>query len=336
MRMSVLILQIQLCAVTTFILLHYYFFRNKNNEPNRASNGNQSLLSNVSFDEGPEDDERVSSPDHSAELSSINSAKDLQRRHNSSYLSARSNNVHSDSHRQAKAGASDMSNSYQKLLDRSNDLESPLKLFAQKHGFQLAQGDKDTAEAAYHVTQKSPSPVDISVTELTKVTPRSDSEGSPRQHADTDRNGETSITGQSYVISTALNPATAQAAGLPVIQNSGVSDSMTTDITFASFADGIPQDNGRDSPIEPIVITNGEDNSTQITDTRLSVTSFADISKLRSPAAAAQDSVDMSAASPSSGLKQRFELQKNGPDGELSLLASMNLCAFGVVTCFPP
>ena len=240
----------------------------------------------------------------------MNSNRDPHRKHNSGYLSNRTavNN----------RSKPEMSNSYQKLLDRSNDLESPLKLFAQKHGFQLAQSDAAVLSSG----EKSPSPVDMTVTDLTKVTPRTDSSDSPRQHADSDRNGAVSVTGQSYVISTALNPATAEAAGIPVINDSAaaVNDSVTTDITFTSLAGDVQEDEGRDSPIEPIVISPRADNSHGDNPDmgRVSVTSFADISRQRSPTGAAgsvQESMDTSR---STGLKQRFELSKHGPDGKIA------------------
>ena len=144
------------------LLLYYieniklYIGRSKNNEARRTSNGSQSLLSNVSFDEGPEDEDSATPLNHSVQ--SVNSDRDPHRKHNSGYLSNRTavNN----------RSKPEMSNSYQKLLDRSNDLESPLKLFAQKHGFQLAQSDSAVPSSG----EKSPSPADMTVTDLTKET----------------------------------------------------------------------------------------------------------------------------------------------------------------------
>lgn len=289
-----------------------FFGRSKNNDANRPYNGSQSLLSNVSFDEGPEDEEGATPLTDSTQ--SLNSARNSQRNHGSGYLSNRGSNNRSLTDRSKP----EMSNTYQKLLDRSNDLESPLKLFAQKHGFQLAQSDA-ASSGDQRQEDKSPSPVDMTVTELTKVTPRSDSSTSPRQHIDTDRNGAVSVTGQSYVISTALNPDSAQAAGIPVIADTGVSDSVTTDITFTSFAEGRGDDDGRDSPIEPIFLSPRTTENTKGDIGRVSVTSFADLSKHRSPFAggSTHESINMNNAAQNSGLKQRFEQSKQGPDGKI-------------------
>ena len=276
-----------------------------------TSNGSTSLLANVSFtDEADEDDTQKNFGSYN-DLSTVG----LQRRLNKPRT-------------ERPKSTCNMSNSYQKLLDRSNDLESPLKQFAQKHGFQL--GATSTPHSEDNDQPKSLSPTDLSSSEFTKVTPRSDCNQSPPLHTAAESRDLMSITGQSYVVSTALTAEIAEAAGIPVIR-SGVNDSCT-EVSFTSLADNgsdkstesprvtvqspslssqpangqfqqSPR-NGSRSPIQPIEISEGSDTG--------SVTSFVGMGMAK--VSDVQQSLDISAAAqPTTGLKQRFQQQKTAP-----------------------
>lgn len=268
----------------------------------------RSLLSNVSFHEEV-DDLNGGSPTHSNDLNSVNSAKELQRRQNRP-------NSRTGTPDRTRSGGSIMSNSYQKLLDRSNDLESPLKLFAQKHGFQLAEKPESVAGSSDHSASVSPVDTETS-TDLTKVSPRSESEGLPYFHvSDENRNG--TPVGQSYVISTALTSDRALAAGIPIIEDHLVSDSVT-DVTFTSMAPD-SELNGElannelnersDSPIEPIVLSDRHNagDGERMLSRDSPVTSFVSLGMSKRPPL--EQSTDVSCSSPSTGLKQRFEQHK--------------------------
>lgn len=151
----------------------------------------------------------------------------------------------------------------------------------------------------------------MTTSDLTKVSPRSNSEHSPRHHSDT--GDRATLIGQSYVINTELSPNGAHAAGLPIIQDP-VLDSCT-DVSFTSL-DLDHEDYDRvsaGSPIQPIELLTGQ--SGDWDDRAGSVTSFADIGKSNTPTnLQSQDSSLIgSTGTSSSGLKQRFEQQKNTP-----------------------
>lgn len=183
--------------------------------------------------------------------------------------------------------------SYLKLLGRSSDMQSPLKQFAQKHGMKLADTDADKSQGNQRQSED--------VSELTKVTPRS--ELSPRSHQSA---RQPTPTAKSYVISETTQE-TAEAAGIPVVDS--VSDSCT-DITFTS----LDQSNQKDRPSSPIQLiempecqTNGELTSP--------VTSFADVHRERLRGSSVGQSVDGSDSTDGS-LKDQFVKQKVEKDGE--------------------
>lgn len=300
-------------SIHTFLLVQSvveFICRSKAQNANRmstTSNGSTSLLSNVSFHDAS-DESDGDLPPHGAksDISSVNAGKSVQRR--------QTERLNSQTPERVRSGGSQMSSSYQRLLDRSRDLESPLKQFAQKHGFQLSS-KSSTADANHGEGEKPPSPEEVTTTEFTKVTPRTDSELSPRAGNTDHRNA--GAVGQSYVISTALTADGAYAAGIPVIQNS-VSDSCT-EALLSSLADG---EGGQDvpphSPIQLIELSGANADKSEAS-ANLSqadnVTCFADFGVLKG--STAHSIAEISGSTPPPRLKQRFEDQRNtSVDGE--------------------
>lgn len=302
-------------SVSTFFVRSYssghcfFYFRTKNGQPTAASNGSPSLLSNVSFD--PElDDQPLGTPDQSVD---INDNPTPSNSSSSKRTTPSGRRTPQSSARSRYSSEQNLSSSYQKLLDRSADIESPLKQFAKKHGFNLGQesGSSKSVSAADSATDtkhrvlngevsKPSTPeqsVDMSKSDLTKITPRTDSQLSPRQRTPSGDKDSASSCAQSYVISTAYTQEAAKAAGIPIVPDT-VEDSCT-DVTFTSMA----ADNDRDSqssPIQPIELGG---------DPKASITNFADISR-RKAQAPQQQSTDFSSTVSPSSLKQRFEHQK--------------------------
>lgn len=275
----------------------------KNGNVHRSSNGSPNLLSNVSFE--PDSDEDITpklqprlAPKHDNDVRCATEEPSKSPSTTKAPSKSRSNRTTTPTRSPRGTGA-ELSASYQRLLDRSSDLESPLQQFAQKHGFQLPINHPSDQ-------LKSPTPDEVSGSELTKITPRTDFNLSPRQTKAV--SDGTSSCAQSYVISTAYTPETAKAAGIPVVKNSNT-DSSTDDVTFTSITD----DEGETkSPIAPIPLA-GPVFVAGPTDTP--TTSFVDLSMTKSPSSVNQ-SGEVSTAAPTSSLKKQFEQQKKTIDSK--------------------
>lgn len=294
----------------------------KNGQVDRAQNSSPSLLSNVSFD--PELEDGFAEPPKQNKDTGSNRSSAREPATDDAAMHSTRRQQREEGRRSQNAT---MSSSYQKLLDRSSDLESPLKQFAQKHGFKL----NDAKESPAIDGTKSPSPTDLSISELTKVTPRTDSNLSPRQKPFPVSGNET-VCAQSYTVSTAVDEQSAKAAGIPVITDGGSGDmaDSCSEITFSSLTDDKAD---TDSPVLPIPLAadvNGTSDLQQMGTTRSSTTSFVDMGKSKLELESL--SLDTSMISPAApNLKQQYE-QRQSAEGKLEIIdrlrssVSLNSC----------
>lgn len=278
----------------------------------RTQTSSPSLLSNVSFD--PELEDEPLKP--SEEQPKVSDSRTTAKEYNENVVSSPSGRLPCENRR---SQGSHISSSYQKLLDRSSDLESPLKQFAQKHGYKLNEAKESPVADR---TKSSPSPTDLSLSELTKVTPRTDSNLSPRQKS-ISISGVSAPYARSYTIDTAVDAKSAKAAGIPVIADNKANDmaDSCSEITFNSITD---DKDDIDSPVQPIVLTavqNGTSASQQMQEEWQSnslphpaTTSFIDMGK--SKLELDNLSLDTSMISSASSLKQQYE-QRQHTEGML-------------------